>query len=87
LGLKGAPASRRFAIAARPVPPNRYKLSVSSATLFVHVSHRRMEARQMPSRTSSGLLLPVIMVVGLVAVFGGSKVVSVIDGIFSGNDR
>lgn len=41
----------------------------------------------MPSRTSSGLLLPVIMVVGLVAVFGGSKVVSVIDGIFSGNDR
>lgn len=40
----------------------------------------------MPRRTSSGLLLPVIIVVGLVAVFGVNKVVDVVEGIFSGND-
>lgn len=40
----------------------------------------------MPNRTSSGLLLPVIIVVGLVAVFGGSRVIDAISGIVGGND-
>lgn len=39
----------------------------------------------MSRRTSSGLLLPVIIVVGLVAVFGGSKVMDVISDIFGGD--
>jgi len=37
----------------------------------------------MSSRTSSGLLLPILIVVGLVAVFGGSKVVDVVEGVIS----
>jgi hypothetical protein len=36
----------------------------------------------MSRRTSSGLLLPILIVVGLVAVFGGSKVMDVISDIF-----
>jgi hypothetical protein len=40
----------------------------------------------MSSRTSSGLLLPVVIVVGLVVIFGGSKVIDAIEGIFSSND-
>jgi hypothetical protein len=40
----------------------------------------------MPNRTSTGLLLPVILVVGLVAVFGGSKVADLVGSLFSGHD-
>jgi xanthosine utilization system XapX-like protein len=39
----------------------------------------------MAKRTSSGLLLPILVVVGLVAVFGVNKVVDFVEGIFSGN--
>lgn len=39
----------------------------------------------MAKRTSSRLLLPVIIVVGLVAVFGVDKVTDVIEGIFRGD--
>lgn len=40
----------------------------------------------MANRTSSGLLLPLIVVVGLVAVFGGGKVLDAVESIFSGGD-
>jgi hypothetical protein len=39
----------------------------------------------MAKRTSSGLLLPVLVVVGLVAVFGGSKVWDTVEDFFSGD--
>lgn len=40
----------------------------------------------MATKTGGGLLLVGIIVVGLVAVFGVSKVVDVVEGIFGGND-
>jgi hypothetical protein len=40
----------------------------------------------MANRTSAGLLLPIIVVVGLVVVFGGSKVVSTVEGMFGDHD-
>lgn len=40
----------------------------------------------MSSRTSTGLLLPIVIVVGLLAVFGGGQVKDVISGIFGSND-
>lgn len=40
----------------------------------------------MASRTGTGLLLPAVIVVGLIAVFGGSKVVSSITGIIGDHD-
>jgi hypothetical protein len=39
----------------------------------------------MAKRTSSGLLLPVLVVVGLVAVFGGAKVWETVEDFFSGD--
>jgi hypothetical protein len=38
------------------------------------------------TRSKSGLLLPVLLVVGLVVVFGGSKVKDVVSGLFGGSD-
>jgi hypothetical protein len=40
----------------------------------------------MPNRSSTGLLLPAIIVVGLIAVFGVNKVVDVVEDIFSSDD-
>jgi hypothetical protein len=38
----------------------------------------------MATRSKSGLLLPLVIVVGLVVVFGGSKVKDIVSGLFDG---